>query len=222
MTLTDTAYLRIDDGAGTTAEFEFSHGLEETTETEKSYIMAERGQYITEIADNLVDNLTINDISTRRRGFWIDGGAGTITHTYSFETGKEDGNISWGDGSGGTGDDNVTETDASGDGVHPLSRKQILDYWVQRTRTDSGAQARLHWGEWTNDRYGDPGVYGQPMPVAILSLTTNSPEVDDPSSMTGTITVVHIAWWYSEEDEVPEWAQDRADKINQQIEGVNE
>lgn len=220
MTLTDTAYLRIDDGTGATATFEFADGLEETSETEKSFIMAERGQYITEIANNAVDNLAINDISTRRRGFWIDGGAGTITHTYNFETGLED--VTWGDGTGGTGDANVTETDASGAGVHPLSRKQILDYWVQRTRTDSGAQARLHWGEWTNTDFGDAGVYGQPMPVAILSLTTNSPEVDEPSSMTGSITLVHIAWWFSEDDGIPEWAQDRAQKIDDQINGVND
>lgn len=220
MPLRNEAYLRIDDAKGATATFQFNLEFEETTETEKSYIMAQRGQYITEVADNLVDGLGINDISNRRRGFFIDGGAGSITHTYSFESGLDD--VTWGDGSGGTGPSNITKTDASGEGVHPLVRKQVFDYWVARTRTDSGAQARLHWGEWTNSDFGDPGVFEQPMPVAILSLTTESPKTDDPSSMSGTLTLVHLSWFFDSTAGIPDWAVDQSEKVQQQTSGIQD
>lgn len=188
MTLTNWAYLEIDDGA-TTAQFDLNIGLDMTSAITKSYIMGERGQYVRELYNQAP--LTGDFDADRRTGFWIDGGAGNWQVTINFETGAED--VTWGDGSGGTGQANVTKTDASGAGVAAIARLQVLQYWLAKTRTDSQGLARIHWGEWTDGSVPNSsgGVFGQPMPVAIED-TNFQKQPDEPTSMTGTLTCAHV------------------------------
>lgn len=220
MPLRETAFLEIDDGNGNTGTFELNIDLEETTEVEKSYVMANRGQFIQQIADNEVVDLGVEDISRRRTGFTIDGGAGRVEHTVQFTTGLDD--VTWGDGDGGDGPSNVTKSDASGADVKPLDRKQVLAYWLRRTRTDSFGQARFHWGQWTDGTLGgaDAGVYDQPIPVSINDANLDGPPVDDSSVFSGTLTFRRVSLFPTED--VPSWVTNAAEKIADQIDGVYE
>jgi len=187
MTLYETAYLTIDDGTST-GVFELQIDLEETAEINKTFILSNRGQYVQEIYEQIVDDSSIAT-ENRRRGYHIDGGAGEWSHTLTFRTGLED--VQWGDGGAGDGPNNVTETDASGPDVKALTRKQVLEDWIARTRTDSFGQAKLHWGEWCDDTYADTaGAFGMPMNVVIREASLSSPEVDqDVNTFEGNLTV---------------------------------
>jgi hypothetical protein len=216
----DTAYLRIDDGTGTTATFELNIALEETTEIQKSYIMANRGQFIQEIADNSVVDLGVDAVSQRRAGYTIDGGAGEQTFQVLFEAGLAD--VIWGDENSGTGPSNVTKTDATGADVKALDRKQVMAYWIRRTRTDSFGQARLHWGQWTDGNVPgySAGVYEEPIPVSILNANLDGPPTDDSSVFTGTLEFQRVALFPT--DAIPDWIANPAEKIADQITGVSD
>lgn len=215
MTLTDTAYLKIDDGDGTTATFEFGHGLEISTDIDKSYLMGERGQYLKQIYPEDLGANGIQNVGQRRMGYWIDGGAGNWDLQLSFETGLED--VTWGDGG------NDDATDASGSGVHAVRRKDVLAYWLTRTRTDSFGQARLHHGEWTDGTVAGSsgGAYNQPMPVAVRDATLDTPEIDsDVNTMSGTITMNHVALFPT--DAIPDWVSDPIQTIREELSGVGD
>lgn len=221
MTLLTEAWLEIDDGDGTTAQFQLQVNLEESSEMEKTFIMSGRGQYIKEIFDQIVSDEAIDIKDQPRAGYTIDGGAGEEVITVTVETGLED--VTWGDGSGGTGPSNVTKTDASGADVKPVVRKQVLEYWIRRTRTDSFGQARLHWGEWTDGTVGgvSAGIYEQPIPVAITGYNTESPDPEQTqASMKATITMARVALFPT--DSIPDWVVDGAAKIQNIIDGVND
>jgi len=217
MTLLQTAYLTIDDGANV-GEFELSINLEETAEINKTFILSNRGQYIQEIYEQIVDD---SDIATeqRRRGYHIDGGAGEWSHTLTFQTGLE--NVTWGDGSGGTGPDNVTENDASGENVNALSRKQVLENWVARTRTDSFGQAKLYWGEWSDGTYAaEAGAFGRPMNVAIREASLSSPEIDqDVNSFEGNLTVQRTSIF---PEEVAETLDNAVELVEDALDGITD
>jgi len=217
MTLTETAYLTIDDGTSV-AEFELRLDLEETAEINKTFILSNRGQYVQEIYEQIVDD---TDLATdqRRRGYHIDGGAGEWSHTLVFSTGLED--AIWGDGAGGTGPDNVTQTDASGPEVDPLARKQVMEQWIARTRTDSFGQAKLYWGEWSDGTYAtSAGAFGRPMNVVIREASLNSPEIDqDVNSFEGNLTLERTSIFPEEVDE----ALDNATQLVQDaLEGITD
>lgn len=220
MVLYETAYLQIDDGAGTTATFELSIDLEETVDGEKSYVMGNRGQFISEIADNAVQDLSIDTIAQRRSGYFIDGGGGQEIRTLEFKAGLND--ARWGDENSDTGPSGVTATDASGEGVKPLDRKQVMGYWLRRTRTDSFGQARLHWGQWTDGSYTDDvvsaGSYGEPIPVAVLDWSLGGPPTDDSSSFEGALTLQRVAPFPDED--MPDWLSNAAEVIDEQLSGV--
>lgn len=221
MTLLTEAWLIIPGVDGPDGEFQLQIGLEETTQVEKDFIMANRGQYLQEIVNNEVVDIGADTIKERRSGFYIDGGAGQIELTVQFETGLED--VTWGDGSGGTGQGNVTETDASGAGVKPLSRKQVLEHWIASTRTDSLQLAQFHWGEWTNGTVGtgnSAGAFGQPIPVVVAGSNIDTPQTDQDStaSLNGTLELRRAALFPGQD--LPGWVQDRAKKLQDAIEGV--
>lgn len=208
MTLTTTAYLEIK-GTSSTATFELSIGLGGQSNISKSYLMGERGQYIREIFNQTPATGEFDD--QRRKGFWLDGGAGDWEETLSFKTGLE--NVRWGDGSGGNGQANVTQTDASGEGVKAVSRKQILDYWIAKSKSDSGGTTRLHFGEWTDGNIAhvsgvSAGAFNEPMYVAIKELSTQLPDPDqgDQVSVEGNITMSHVELWGGYD--APDWVDD--------------
>jgi len=225
MTLSDKAYLRIDDGSGTTATFELQIGFEETTDIDKSYVLGNRGQYIRQVFDTDVTPLSNLAQGQRRTGYYIDGGAGVWQPTLQFRTGLED--VEWGDGSGGTGPSNVVRRDASGADVKPISRKHVMEWWLARTRTDSFGQARLYWGEWTDGSIdGDAGAFNQPMPVAILSAVLSSPGVESgKTELDGTLELVHISLFPlgpDDERDEPDWATDYQDTVADQLDFITD
>lgn len=196
--LRNTAYIVISsdavgDGDGV---FELRHDLDVESQINKSYLIANFGQTIQEAARYIPseDPAPSDSIAERRQGYSVDAGGGEWGGTLTFTTGLED--VRWGDESGGTGSGNETKTDASGEGVHPLTRLQVLQYWVANTLSDSRGQVRIHVGEWTDGSFQDyrngervavdAGLYGTPIPAAISTVEPRrSP--DEPSNMTGTI-----------------------------------
>lgn len=213
MTLTNHAYLEIE-GTSTTATFELSIGLEHESQLTKSYLMGERGQYIREIVNATPASGDFD--ASRRTGYWIDGGAGDWQMTLSFRTGKED--VRWGDGDGGTGQANVTQTDGSGSGVSAISRKQILQYWLAKSKSDSGGTVRVHVGEWTDGSISgvssggiSAGAFGEPMPVAIRESQFRGPQPEqgEVASFEGSITMSHVALWGGYD--APDWADSAVD-----------
>lgn len=193
MTLTDYGYLEIE--ASTNATFEFNVGFEVTSQGSKSYLVGERGQYLRELIGQTPESGSFD--ATRRTGYWLDGGAGDWQETFAFESGNED--IQWGDGSGGTGQSNVTTEDASGAGVAGISRKNIFDWWLAKSKSDSGGDTVLHFGEWTDGNIAhvsgvSAGAFGEPMPVAVREWSAGT-DLDQPGTISGSITVSHAALW---------------------------
>lgn len=197
--LRNRAYLAIPGNGSTEYVFEFSDGFDLTRTVSKTFVMAERGQYITLAYDlspvpDAVDQVPDEAGSERRRGYHVELGAGVWTREASFKTGVEQENIRWGDGESATGPDNVTISDASGAGVHKEDRADILENVIATTRTDSEAIAYLHYNQWSDGTYGEAGVFGRPMPVAVDAegVTINT-DTQEPSTVEGSINLVHIA-----------------------------
>lgn len=203
MTLANTAYVQLERGDGEVGTFEFHVGLEVTRELTKSFVMGDRGQYLREIVSADFTPTDI-DVEQRRAGYWLDGGGGSRPITIPFESGLEERDLTWGDGSGGTGSANVTKWDASGSGIERVRRADILEQWLANTRTDSLLPGRLHYGEWTDgsldDYQGkdagyvdvDAGVFEQPRPVAVTESNLSDP-LEFGDRVEGSITVQHIA-----------------------------
>lgn len=202
----DTAFLEVEDNQST-AVFEFSIGLQTTGELDKNYLMGSRGQYITEIF-NVTDALgEIDATAERRAGFWYDGGAGNYSIRLNFEAGNEENPIDWGDGSGGTGEANITPRDASGAGIHPLTRNHILSLWLSRTLTDSRNPARLYYGEWADGtHHPNAGAFNQAFPCAVTNYQPEMPDVSEPpSSFSGVIELSLLVPFGSYDP--PSWMQ---------------
>lgn len=189
MTLTDRAVIELDLGERT-GVFEVSTDLEPETTVNHSYLIGNAGQRLGEairfIGDAADQDLGENE-PRRRRGFTLDAGAGEWTGALSFSAGLSD--VQWGDGSGGTGPANVTEYDASGADVGPITRMHVMQYWFAKTLTDSRGKMRIHHGEWTDGTVlggVEPGVYGRPKTVSLLNADVRSP-ADEPNNIRGTI-----------------------------------
>ena len=202
MTLANYAYLVVEDSTGE-AVFEFHADLAHTSDLEKSFIMAERGQYIREVFNQAPVVGDIGDTQDRRAGFFIDGGAGSWGETIEFAADKGE-NVRWGDGSGGTGPDNVTAKDATGANVSGITRSNVFELWMARTITDSRNPGRLHFGEWTDGRFpeSDAGAMGQPMPVAVMNHNVST-DTDDPGRLSGSVDVQHISLFADADP--PDW-----------------
>jgi len=211
MTLTKTAYLVVERDDDTDSTFEISINLQYQSQLEKSYILGPSAvsQYVREFVNETPGTGSFD--ATRRTGWWVDGGAGNWTPTLNVSTGLED--VQWGDGSGGTGPENVTELDASGEDVTAISRLHVLQYTLAKTKSDSTGSTSLHYGEWTNgdvphiDPF-DPGAFGEPMPVAVRDTDLSAPDPDsgDQVSLEGTIQLAHVALWGS--GDAPDWADE--------------
>lgn len=190
----DTAYLLVSDPTDT-GVFELHIGLQTTSQMERNYLMGPRGQYVTEVFNAFGILPDIDGPATRRSAFTIDGGAGEWTTTVNFSTGLED--VTWGDGSGGTGPSNVTPRDASGADVKPLSRMNVLELWLTQARTDSENPAFFYFGEWTDGNpsgHTEAGAFNQPLVCAVdrFNVELADPNNDPPSQLSGQIEVKAI------------------------------
>jgi len=191
MTLTNKAYLEVKDGAKT-GQFEFELELEHTAELTKKFILSNKGQNAETIISNtpvLGDLIQDND---RRSGYWVDGGAGTKDVSIAFETGNENKNITWGDGSGGTGPSNTNPFDASGKGIDKITRMNVLEFWLSNTLTDARNPGLLYYGENTDGKFeGTPGDFSAPMPVAVTDHSFST-DTQDSSTVKGSISMTKV------------------------------
>lgn len=200
MPLTEKAYLELEDGDGT-GVFELQIDLEYQAQVSKTYIVGNRGQYIREAINEALGLDIALDQSDRRTGFSLDGGAGSWENTLTFSAGIEESSINWGDGSSG-------RRDAGGASVSPLTRSQVLEWWIANTRSDSFGYSRIHIGEWTDGSYpeSNAGKFGMPMPIAITEFDASKPE-DDPNAFQGTLSYTHVALVPAGTDQLASWAE---------------
>jgi len=216
------------------AVFELRNIEESSSTQEPAYIMGGRGQFVRQAYRYATDFDTFNVSETspeRRAGYWIDGGAGEWTESITFRTGGEtNASLRWGDGDSAEGAANLTRTDASGTDVDDLPRRQVFDYWLAQTRSDSMAHTRLHIGEWTDGTFDDyredekvnvdAGVFGRPIPVAVLSSSLQSPE-DESSQFTGTLELARVTRFAGPDEDIPDWA-DALAKAGGPITGISD
>lgn len=199
--LSDRVVLEVDalPGANDDAAFVLQTELETTDSLDRSYVLAERGQYAGQAFEILPDGITdpIADVEfNRREGYHIDGGAGSDAITISATRGVEE-VTQWGDGSA---DGEPTQYDVSpingdlvdDDGADRLNAKvDVLRHWLNETRSDSGGQTRLHIRHHTDGSYSsDPGVFGEPITVAIQEHTISK---EDHTEIEVTLEVVRTA-----------------------------
>lgn len=182
----NTAALELDVD-GRTLVFEVRGDLEPTEEIERTFLLSQRGQYLSEAFDQFTNEegeiVTPDDAeitSTRRQGYHIDGGAGSHTWQLSFTVSFEP-DLRWGDGTTDpTQQDDYTRYDAQG--AAPQIKKQLLGHWLAQARTDSGGQATLRWGE-----YSESGIF-DPVSVVVVEASLSSPE-EDPAEFEGSMAL---------------------------------
>jgi hypothetical protein len=200
------------DGTTRTGVFPLQEDLTTTGEVSRTYLMSNRGAYIRQIydvgTDLLPDEVTDAELEDRK-GYHVDGGAGSYGQTITATAGP--GDDPWGDGSAAEGAFN--KYDASGD-VELVVKKQVLEWYLAQAKSDSRGETRLHIGEWTDGSHGtDAGVFGEPMPVAIPEGSVER-DADDPSALSVTL---ECAWTALFPDNVIESTTDALDELASKI-----
>jgi hypothetical protein len=223
MGLYNTAWLVIEEDPrienNRTAAFELRNVDESASTQEPDYIMSGRGNFITQYSTFFGDETTFGVETTnarKRAGYFLDGGSGIWSETVSFKASDSSVPLVWGDERSDAGQANVTKFDASGSEIEKLTRRQVLDYWLAQTRSDSFANTRLHIGEYTDGSYPDyrdgekvsgetsAGVYEAPIPVAVESTQLSTPE-DQTSTLDGSITFQRVRTFPVGEDQLSDW-----------------
>jgi len=176
-----------------TGVFEFREH-EPNREMTKSFLVGGRGQMISELYAQASDvdptDILPDADPPRRAGYFVDAGAGRNQFTISATVGVGDEDLQWGDGSSAAGE--VNQYDATGD-VRPDSKRDVIFRWLAEARSDSGGQVQLYTGEWSDGTYAsEPGVFGEPKPVALLSLNAEKPK-DDPAVVPYTFEFEEVA-----------------------------
>ena len=167
---------------------------EPNRELTHDHLVGGRGQVLSELYAQATD-IDPTDIlpdadPPRRAGYFADAGAGRNQFTISADVGVGDEGLQWGDGSSADGEAN--QYDATGD-VNPAAKRDVLFRWLSEARMDSGGQALLYTGEWSDGTYADtPGVFGEPKPVALISLNAEKPK-DDPAVVPYTFEFEEVA-----------------------------
>lgn len=176
--LTDKSYLVVEHPDHGEGVFEL-RGAEENTELERQMLLGNRGSLIQNLSDITPG---IGRLGKDGAAYNVDAGDGDDTMTLSFKIDAEETPVRWGNGSGGD-----SREDASG--AHPVAKRDTFRYWLRTSRTDSGSPAKLHHGNWCTDRFADSaGFFREPMECIVLALSTDW-ERDEPSAVTGVITL---------------------------------
>ena len=195
--------------------FSFRGDLEPNRELTHDYLVGGRGQVLSELYSQASD-LDPTDILPdagldRRAGFHLDAGAGRDQFNYTATVGRGDGDLRWGDGSSSAGTANAY--DAAGD-VPPETKRDVLYRWLAEARTDSGGQLRLYTGEWSDGTYAaEAGVFGEPVPVALLSVRTEKP-TDEPSVVSYTFEFEKTTVVPDADELVDDFSQAARDAVN--------
>jgi len=189
--LRNKAVLEIDvqdqNGSTRTGVFVLQEDLQQSGSVSKRFLLSNRGQYIREAVDIgteiLSDELNDTDFEDRR-GYHVDGGAGTYAQSLAAKAGDRD--VQWGDGSTDPDDpSDVTKYDATG--ADPIAQKQILEWYISQSGTDSRGQCRLYIGEWADGTHAQlAGAFGKPLVLAIIESNVGL-DPDDPSALDVTI-----------------------------------
>lgn len=222
MGLYNTAWLIVEEDprieSNRTAAFELRNVDESQSSQEPDYIMGGRGNFINSFRTFLSDTeeFGVDAVSygPRRSGYWLDGGSGLWSETITFKVSDSSVATVWGDEQSAQGQENVTTTDASGTEINAITRRQVLDYWLAQTRSDSFGNTRIHIGEYTDGTYDDyeesqkvsatAGAFGHPIPVAVESVQLTTPE-DQPGTLEGTITLQRVKTFDFDEEELSDY-----------------
>ena len=191
--LTDRFVLELD-AFDRTAAFEFRGDFTPTRELTHEYLVGGRGQTLSTLYQQASDvdptDILPDTEIPRRAGFFLDAGGGRSTFQYTANVGVGDDDLQWGDGSSAA--DNATAYDASGD-VDPVAKRDVLFRWLAEARSDSSGRVRLYTGAWSDGTYADSaGVYGEPLPVALLSARAEK-QPDDPTVVTYNFEFERVA-----------------------------
>jgi hypothetical protein len=178
MPLYDRAVLEVS-AFDRTGVFEFREH-EPGRELTHDYLVGGRGQVLSELyaqASDIDPTDILPDANPpRRAGYFVDAGGGRNQFTISATVGVGDEDLQWGDDSSAAGKAN--QYDATGD-VNPAAKRDVLFRWLAEARSDSGSQVQLYTGEWSDGTYAETaGVFGQPKPVALLSVRAEKPKDD--------------------------------------------
>mgnify|MGYP000527792715 CR=1 FL=1 len=199
MPLEDRAVLEIDGNLGPyegkTGVFVLREDLEDTEETSISHIAGNRGQYLSELYDQITDVSELiegPEQRDRRAGYHIDGGAGEDVWTLTGVTSVDDPDEQWGTGDTDPNDpSDITQLD--GTGCSPTAKRDILGAWIAQNRVDSSTPGRLYRGEWADGTYSDSaGVFGRPIPV-VVQETRLERTGDDAAGATIAVTLVRTS-----------------------------
>ncbi len=216
MTLTDRFVLELD-AFDRTATFEFRGDFTPTRELNINYLVGGRGDVISTLYQQASDidptDILPDTEIPRRAGFFLDAGGGRSTFQYTANVGVGDGDLQWGDGSSADGEAN--QYDATGD-VDPVEKRDVLFRWLAEVRSDSSGKVRLYTGAWSDGTYADSaGVYGEPLPVALLSVRAEK-EPDDSTVVKYTFEFERVAE-VPDIDELTEDLSDAADAAVDQL-----
>jgi len=167
---------------------------EPNREQTHDHLVGGRGQVLSELYAQATDvdptDILPDADPPRRAGYFVDAGAGRNTFTISADVGVGDEDLQWGDGSSADGEAN--QYDATGE-VNPITKRDVLFRWLGEARMDSGGQALLYTGEWSDGTYADtPGVFGEPKPVALNEMSAEKPK-DDPAVVPYTFEFEEVA-----------------------------
>ena len=178
MPLHDRAVLEVS-AFDRTGVFEFREH-EPDRELVHDYLVGGRGQILSELYAQASDfdptDILPDADPDRRAGYHLDGGAGKNKFPYFAKVGAGDEDLRWGDGSSDTGEANAY--DAEGD-VPAGAKRDVLSRWLSEARTDSGGQLLLYTGEWSDGTHAaEPGVFNEPIPVALISVRSEKPLED--------------------------------------------
>lgn len=174
---------------GTTASFRLLKDFERTDELRRSFAVGGRAQVVNEVLGQLND-----DSEGRRRGFYIDAGAGewSIELNASLSAAEvKGGHLQMGN----TGNpDALTKVDATG--ADPVTQAEVMQRVVRAARTDSQSPAKLHIGHYHDGAYidsGDPGLFEGPLDVVIPEGPRIVRASDSPSSVDIALTCIVTA-----------------------------
>ena len=198
-----------------TAAFAFRGDFSPTRELTHEYLVGGRGQVLSTLYQQASDidptDILPDTEIPRRAGFFLDAGGGRSTFQYTANVGVGDEDLQWGDESSADGEANAY--DATGD-VDPVVKRDVLFRWLAEVRSDSSGKVRLYTGAWSDGTYADSaGVYGEPLPVALLSARAEK-DPDDSGVVSYTFEFERVA---RVPDAVDQFVEDATESANEAV-----
>lgn len=162
-----------------TGVFEFQGDLEFAEGIRTGYLVGGQGSVFNAIVSGASGN--------RSGGFTLDLGGGARTFEVQFAGWQGTASTyRWGDGTGGSGDANLTQGDA--EGAHPSAQMDVLLEYLSRAELDSRSPATLEYSQHT----AETSTLYEPWSVIVESPEVVKPS-DRPSIVDGSLTFVNTA-----------------------------